>query len=63
MEQGGVAGWSDVDKIDRICRTHAQGHISQQGTQNARNQKSKYFKESGSMRVLPLKCLLAKEES
>ena len=38
MEQGEVAGWSDVEKIDRIRRAHAQRHISQQGTQNAKNQ-------------------------
>ena len=38
IEQGEVTGWSDVKKIDRIRRAHAQRHISQQGTQNAKNQ-------------------------
>ena len=33
MEQGEVVGWSDAEKIDRICRAHVQRHVSQQSAQ------------------------------
>ena len=33
MEQREVVSWSDVEKIDCICRAHAQRHISQQSAQ------------------------------
>ena len=28
MEQGEVKSWSQVEKIDRICRAHAQRHVT-----------------------------------
>ena len=40
MEQGEVVGWSDVEKIDRIRRAHAQRHISQQSAQGKAHEKN-----------------------
>ena len=34
MEQGEVAGLSDVENIDRICRAHAQHHVIGSSGQN-----------------------------
>ena len=30
MEQGEIISWSDTDKIDRVCRAHAQRHSTAQ---------------------------------
>ena len=40
LEQGEVVSWSDVQKIDRIRRAHAQRHISQQSTQGKTHEKT-----------------------
>ena len=40
MEQGEVVSWADVDKNDRICRAHAQRHISQQSAQTKNYEKN-----------------------
>ena len=34
MEQGEIQSWSQTDKIDRVCRAHAQRHVTEQGSMN-----------------------------
>ena len=38
MEEGEFQSWLETEKIDRVCRTHAQKHSSSQGrrTENTR---------------------------
>ena len=37
MEQGEIGGWSEVEKIDRVRRAHAQRHSTPQTGQNVKN--------------------------
>ena len=37
MEQGEIQSWSQTDKIDRICRAHAQRHIIGQNSNKSQD--------------------------
>ena len=49
MERGEIQSWSQTDKIDRVCRAHAQRYITGQGSMNRSQDKS----TSGTGRVVP----------
>ena len=49
MEQGEIQSWSQTDKIDRVCRAHAQKHLTGQGPMNRNQDKS----TSSTGRVVP----------
>ena len=42
MEQGEIKGWSDVEKIDRVRRAHAQRHVSRQEDSTSKSQERNY---------------------
>ena len=43
MEQGEVKDWSEVEKIDRIRRAHAQRHVTANVGSNPKNQDRAHF--------------------
>ena len=39
MEQGQIASWSEVDKMDRVRRAHDQRHVNILAAQTSKNHK------------------------